>query len=162
MSFTSQVRYIGCDLLLNTPAAQTFSLVIHELATNAVKHGALGRPGGQVTIQGRIESWDGNDVLRFSWTEAGGPAVEQPRRRGFGSSILSGMAKRFALNVELIYRPEGFIYELQVLLASIQATPKTSSISGSVNSAAPRNAEPAQAQNESGSGMSALRPILSA
>jgi two-component sensor histidine kinase len=147
LSFTNQVTCIGCDLVVNTPAAQTFALIIHELATNAVKHGALSRPEGRVTIQGRTELCEGNNLFQFAWIEAGGPTVEPPQRRGFGSSILSGMAKRFAKIVEMSYRPEGFTYELQVSLASIEATPKTKSISDSTfNAASGQRAELDQGQ----------------
>ena len=71
-SFANQVSCIGCGLLLNTPAAQTFSLIIHELATNAVKHGALSRPEGRITIQGGIRSCEGGELFEFSWIESGG------------------------------------------------------------------------------------------
>jgi two-component sensor histidine kinase len=135
-SFASQISCTGCDLTLNTPAAQAFALIIHELATNAVKHGALSRPEGHVAIQGRMQSDGANNSFRFVWIETGGPAVALPQRRGFGSSILSGMANRFAKIVEMNYRPEGFTYELQVSLASISASPKTKSISDSTSNAA--------------------------
>jgi two-component sensor histidine kinase len=126
-SFLDQVSCIGCSLVLNTPAAQSFSLIIHELATNAVKHGALSRPEGRITIQGCIRSSKGRDVFQFSWIESGGPAVERPHRKGFGSSILEGMAKRFAQHAEATYRPEGLIYKLDVLLVPIEASLKTRS-----------------------------------
>src|SRR5262249_37151668 len=61
-SFANQVSCIGCGLVLNTTAAQSFALIIHELATNAVKHGALSRPEGHVTIQGEIRSCERNDL----------------------------------------------------------------------------------------------------
>ena len=126
-SFANQVSCIGCSLVLNTPAAQSFSLIIHELATNAVKHGALLRPEGRITIQGRIRSGEGRDLFEFSWIETGGPAVHRPQRKGFGSSILNGMAKRFAQHVEASYRPEGLIYALRVPVGPIQAPLKPKS-----------------------------------
>src|ERR1700746_1538138 len=126
-SFANQVSCVGCSLMLNTPAAQSFSLIIHELATNAVKHGALSGPEGRLTIQGCIRSSKGRDVFQFSWIESGGPAVERPHRKGFGSSILEGMAKRFAQHAEATYRPEGLIYKLDVLLVPIEASLKTRS-----------------------------------
>ena len=126
-SFGNQVSCIGCSLMLNTPAAQSFSLIIHELATNAVKHGALSWPEGRVTIQGSIRSCAGRDLFEFSWIESGGPAVQRPQRIGFGSSILNGMAKRFAQRVEASYRSEGLIYELHVLLGPIQVSLKPKS-----------------------------------
>ena len=126
-SFLDQVSCIGCSLMLNTPAAQSFSLIIHELATNAVKHGALSRPEGRITIQGSVRSCEGRDLFEFSWIENGGPPVRQPQRIGFGSSILKGMAKRFAQYVEASYHSEGLVYELQVPLGPIQASLKPSS-----------------------------------
>ena len=51
-SFVNQVTCTGCDLPLNTAGAQTFALIIHELATNAVKHGALSRPEGRLDDPG--------------------------------------------------------------------------------------------------------------
>ncbi len=125
-SFVNQVTCTGCDLPLNTAGAQTFALIIHELATNAVKHGALSRPEGRLTIQGRMQSGEGADLFRFTWTETGGPLLKRPQRRGFGSSILNGMAKRFAEHLEVTYRPEGLVYELDVLVASVRASvPRT-------------------------------------
>jgi two-component sensor histidine kinase len=123
-SFATQVNCSGCDLLLNTPAAQTFALIIHELATNAVKHGALSRPEGRISICGSIKP---GNLFQFAWTEIGGPVVTPPPKKGFGSSILSGMAKRFAQDVEASYRPEGLIYELRIPLGSIQSSQGKSS-----------------------------------
>jgi two-component sensor histidine kinase len=126
--FARQVSCIGCDLALNTPAAQNFALIIHELATNAVKHGALSRPEGRVAIQGCAQSCEGCDLFRFTWTETGGPRVNPPQRKGFGSSILNGMAKRFADHVEVTYRPEGLVYDLQVGLGSVRASHSMKSV----------------------------------
>lgn len=121
-SFANQVSCSGCHLLLSTPAAQSFGLIIHELATNAVKHGALSRPEGEVSIRGTIESCGRLDLFRFTWTESCGPPVKPPQRHGFGSSILSGMAKRFAQDVQVTYEAQGLIYELCVPVSSIQAS----------------------------------------
>ncbi|MGO4511897.1 sensor histidine kinase [Bradyrhizobium sp. 2TAF36] len=132
--FADQVGCTGCSLPLNTPAAQNFALIIHELATNAVKHGALSRPGGRILIKGSVQSREERDLFRFSWTESGGPPVNQPQRRGFGSSILNGMAKRFAEHVEVNYRPEGLAYELEVLLGSVRAPVATKSALHGTNS----------------------------
>jgi len=92
ISFASQVSCIGCSLPLNPPAAQNFALIIHELATNAVKHGALSRPEGRITIEGCTRSSERHDLFRFTWTESGGPMVCRPQRKGFGVSFLNGEA----------------------------------------------------------------------
>jgi two-component sensor histidine kinase len=91
-----------------------------------VKHGALSGPQGYVTITGDLLQDGKTQIFQFVWTESGGPVVEPPKRRGFGSSILSGMAKRFAKTVDISYPSEGLIYQLSVPLASIQAPPSES------------------------------------
>lgn len=107
----------GCELRLSPRAAQDFALIIHELATNALKYGALSRPEGSVEAGWRRNP-DGRSCT-FFWTEQGGPPVTPPTRRGFGSSILSDLARGFAHKVELDYAPEGFRYELEADLAAV-------------------------------------------
>ena len=75
----------GTELLLTPKSALSLSLAIHELATNAAKYGALTLPNGHVTVEWR-HAEDGG--LELSWAEAGGPLVEQPKRRGFGSTLI--------------------------------------------------------------------------
>jgi light-regulated signal transduction histidine kinase (bacteriophytochrome) len=74
----------GPEVLLNPQAFSTLSLVVHELATNSAKYGSLSAQGSvEVTLQLKAE-----DGLYMKWRESGGPAVETPRRRGFGSVII--------------------------------------------------------------------------
>ena len=75
----------GVDMQLTPKSALSLSLAIHELATNAAKYGALAAAGGQVAVDWRPAS-DGG--VELSWTETGGPLVEQPKRRGFGSTLI--------------------------------------------------------------------------
>ena len=82
----------GPDLKLKPAAAQSLALVIHELATNAAKYGALSVPDGRVVVE-----WDGgatSDLLRFRWKEIGGPVVEPPRQQGFGSRLIRASVER--------------------------------------------------------------------
>ncbi len=73
------------DVMLNAHAAQAFSMVLHELTTNAVKYGALSKPGGRVSLKFDVERKDGADeTLRMRWAESGGPSASEPRRRGYG------------------------------------------------------------------------------
>jgi two-component sensor histidine kinase len=117
--FAQQISVTGCDLVINTTAAQSFAMIVHELATNATKHGALSSADGRIRISGSIEGVDGKEQFRFVWSESGGPPAAPPTRRGFGSAILFNMAKSFGQNVEALYRPEGLTYELMVLLSAI-------------------------------------------
>ena len=77
-----------CPPVFLTPeAAQITALVLHELATNAVKYGALSVPQGTVTIQCSRRSDDSGDLV-MQWVESNGPVVEAPERQGFGSTII--------------------------------------------------------------------------
>lgn len=108
--------------MLTTPAAQNFALIVHELTTNAVKHGSLSAPQGRVEIHGDIDAPRGEQLLRFSWVETLSPPVCVPGRKGFGTSILNGLGKRFAQEVNVSWRPEGLVYTLRIPLDSIQAS----------------------------------------
>ncbi len=122
--FSKQVKVGGCDVVLKPSAAQQFALIIHELATNALKYGALSAPAGRVSIEGKIDRLDGGQTFMFVWTETGGPAVSKPTRKGFGSVILLDSAKHFGQSVALDYAPRGVLYELQVQLSTIEASNK--------------------------------------
>jgi two-component sensor histidine kinase len=63
-------------------------MILHELATNASKYGALSNDSGQVAIR-----WENSGEFRLSWTERGGPNVTPPSRRGFGSTVVKTMAE---------------------------------------------------------------------
>jgi two-component sensor histidine kinase len=120
-SFSDQVTVTGCDIAVNTRAAENFALIIHELVTNAVKYGALSTRQGRVVIRCSIDGANGSGQLRFEWTESGGPPVSPPARRGFGSTILFEAAKQFSQDVQAKFSPEGFTYQLRLLLAGIEA-----------------------------------------
>ena len=78
----------GEDLLLSPRAAQTLSLVFHELTTNAAKYGALSVPHGRVSIRSSIERAPTGDSLLLTWAESGGPEVATPDRSGFGTVVI--------------------------------------------------------------------------
>lgn len=108
--------------LLQLPAdqAMTLALAINELATNAVKYGALSVETGQVAIRWEVGRPQSEDPFRLSWAETGGPPVVEPRRQGFGSRLVKRvMAQKFQGEVELEYRPEGLRYRLVSTMASI-------------------------------------------
>jgi len=112
------------EIFVSPSATQQFALIVHELATNALKYGALSDPNGRVSIEGRIERLHGGGTFSFSWTETGGPPVTKPTRTGFGSVILLDSAKQFADRVTLDYARQGVRYELQIQLDAIGASYK--------------------------------------
>jgi PAS domain S-box-containing protein len=81
-----QIDASGPDIYLTTRAAQPVGMVLHELATNSLKYGALSSPSGRVTVQWSIER-DGG--LRLVWRESGGPPVTAPAQAGFGMTLLA-------------------------------------------------------------------------
>ena len=100
-----QASWAGPELFLTPRAANALSLALHELATNAVKFGALSQEGGHVALRWSLRPEGG---FELTWTESGGPAVVAPSRRGFGSTLLDQVTGR-ELNGDskVDYRPAG-------------------------------------------------------
>jgi PAS domain S-box-containing protein len=87
-----RVELSGPPLRLRPEAAQPFSIVLHELATNAAKHGALSVPGGVVDLSWAVDHQA--RVLRLTWSERGGPLLKaEPSRRGFGSRVIEATVR---------------------------------------------------------------------
>jgi two-component system CheB/CheR fusion protein len=83
-----QLRVSGPTVRFQPKAAETFALAIHELATNAIKYGALSQPSGRIDVSWRVDDAADPAQLIFDWREREGPAVKPPRRKGFGSELL--------------------------------------------------------------------------
>jgi len=79
----------GPVLLLAPKAAEVLTLAVHELATNALKYGALVEPNGHVTVAWRVVYEDGEPWLRFDWRENTGSGVLPPKREGFGTQLIT-------------------------------------------------------------------------
>jgi len=110
--FASEVRskiFIeGSPLKLNEHTIGGIALACNELATNAVKYGALSRGNGKVMIRWTCEPNGEGDRVTFEWIERDGPPVEPPTRRGFGTRIVKmAVARERDGEVTLDYRPEG-------------------------------------------------------
>jgi two-component sensor histidine kinase len=106
----------GPSLNVTPTAAQNLALSIHELATNASKYGALSVPAGRVSLTWAIERGDnGEDRVRISWKEKGGPAVKEPRRKGFGHVVIEKMiAQALEAEVDLAFAPDGVTWTLHM------------------------------------------------
>lgn len=85
----SRIAIDGQKLRLSAAGAQGIGLVLYELTTNAVKHGALS-DSGRIDVHWRIDG----DAFRMNWTERNGPPVRPPTRQGFGSTVINSMARR--------------------------------------------------------------------
>ncbi|WP_245456515.1 sensor histidine kinase [Mesorhizobium sp. M2A.F.Ca.ET.043.05.1.1] len=94
----------------------SLSLLLHELATNALKYGALSAPAGTVRIRWEVEQGD-HPLLRLSWRESGGPPVRKPTSTGYGTQLIQfAIAYNLGGKVEQNYRTEGFEAEIVVPL----------------------------------------------
>ena len=120
-AFAGRYTVQGPELLLSAQAAQNMSLVIHELATNASKHGALSHPDGNVAIEWRFEEGHSEPLLTFEWKEWGGPPAKPPRRMGFGYTLLKTVLRDADLKPEIQYGPEGLHYRATVRVCSVLA-----------------------------------------
>lgn len=99
----------GPDLRLPPEGALALTMILHELCTNAVKHGALSVPDGRVALIWTGQTDAGAPTLRITWRERGGPPVTSPSRSGFGTRLLErGLAGRGTAN--LAYEVAGFVY----------------------------------------------------
>ena len=97
----------GPQIMLEPDAAQAIAVTLHELATNAAKYGALSQPNGQVRLEW---SHPADGQLHLRWTETGGPAVQEPTRRGVGGRIIDGMITQ--LKARFDWRKDGLVCEL--------------------------------------------------
>jgi two-component sensor histidine kinase len=85
------------------------SLVLHELATNAAKYGALSHGDGRLRVFWRKETSQGSLCVRLNWQERGGPQAMAPDQKGFGSRLIEQTCTyQLEGSVELDYAPEGF------------------------------------------------------
>lgn len=116
-----RVELKGPPVALPAGAAQPLAMAAHELATNAVKHGALSVPGGRVSISWRLEGGPAG-MLRLRWAETGGPPLARPpSRRGFGSRVLEATLRgQLGGTVSLAWGAEGLACDIGVPLARRQ------------------------------------------
>lgn len=108
----------GPDLNLPPQAVVAVALILHELATNAAKHGALSVQSGRVSVTWMTEASDATQ-FRLCWKESGGPAVAPPLRKGFGSRLIEGLSSgQLQGSVEIRYDPAGVRCEIHGPMAS--------------------------------------------
>ena len=111
-----RISIVGPDMRIGSSAALALALALHELGTNAVKYGALSTPFGKVVIV-----WERIDEAHgfMTWRESGGPAVQPPSRKGFGSRLLDGgLTSDLGGKPQLVFRSQGIEATLPVRLAA--------------------------------------------
>ena len=111
----TRIKLNGPPIYLDAKAVQPLGMAMHELATNSAKYGALSNETGMVQISWKFESAENGDPpgLAMSWIEVGGPVVQPPQRRGFGSLVIERMCKvAFSGVVTLNFDPDGLKWHL--------------------------------------------------
>ncbi|MCV0397524.1 MAG: PAS domain-containing protein [Rhizobiaceae bacterium] len=117
-----RVEISGPDVTLSPKASIAVALLVHELATNASKYGALSTEEGTIHLDWR-RAEGGEGQYRFTWREKGGPPVEAPQRRGFGSRMIDAVvAGELGGRIERQWEPDGFRASIDIAPKAFEAT----------------------------------------
>jgi two-component sensor histidine kinase len=118
-----RIVFGGPMVRLNPNAAVTLNMAFHELATNAAKFGALSVPNGRLEVCWTVDRSVSPARVELVWKEEGGPPVQPPLRKGFGTRLVQqGVARELDGEVDLRYEPTGFTGTIR-LPASHKVTP---------------------------------------
>ena len=108
----------GPELRLSPRIALALSMALQELTTNAVKHGALSNATGKVDITWEVSQVEAGNRLHLRWQETGGPPVQPPTRKGFGTRLIErSLARELNGDVQIMFNPEGVLCTVDVPLA---------------------------------------------
>jgi two-component sensor histidine kinase len=113
---TARFTVAGPDAILAANPALLLAMALHELATNAVKYGALSNETGTVSVTWTIEGTGVARKLALAWREDGGPAVSTPDRKGFGSTLIERALQQEHGHSCFEFRSEGVICSLEMQL----------------------------------------------
>jgi two-component system CheB/CheR fusion protein len=117
-AFKERCVLAGPEIALKPECGLSISMVVHELATNAAKYGALSKVKGRVEVTWSIE----NECLVLAWRESGGPKVAKPASRGFGLTMIEGeIAHTLAGTSEVHFEPDGLVVRLSLPLEGATA-----------------------------------------
>jgi two-component sensor histidine kinase len=99
----------GPQVLLKPDIAQSIAMILHELATNAAKYGALSTAEGLIDLKW-LHAADGQLIVR--WIELGGPEVQTPTRQGFGTRVIEGMVSQLGGKARFDWHAGGLVCEV--------------------------------------------------
>ena len=108
-----RLEVAGPDVILPPRPSLSLSLALHELATNAAKHGALSSPSGEIHVEWALERHNAGQSVTISWIECGGRAVGPPQSTGFGSRLLRVTGQELRGEMELSYPVSGLQWRLK-------------------------------------------------
>src|SRR5262249_55508964 len=114
MNEPDRLQIEGEPISLPANLATPFGLTLHELATNAAKHGSLSRGKGKLNISWTLSTHNGQPVLTLLWRECNGPSVITPDRTGFGSALIEKGLPEARVRRE--FRPDGLVCTIELPL----------------------------------------------
>jgi len=113
----------GPDIKITSGAVIALAMTLNELCTNTTKFGALSVPKGSIDIAWKID--EETQRLVLTWSEKGGPSVSAPSRESFGTRLIGSLGHQLKGEVRLAYEPTGFVYTMDVPMASLVAPTNT-------------------------------------
>ena len=120
LSNPERATVAGPPMIISPAGAVALGLVLHELATNAVKYGALSNDTGKVAVSWAVFQQGAENLIRLEWCESGGPRVEPTKQKGFGSGMMKGQVERALKGqMALTYGAEGFTAVMTIPLDAI-------------------------------------------
>jgi len=115
-----RMRMSGPSVPLSPRFAVVLSMILHEMATNAAKYGALSNDAGTVKLDWQVIAEHAGPKLRLVWTEAGGPPVVAPVQRGFGSRLIERSARdQLGGEATVDFLPRGVVYTVTCALEDV-------------------------------------------
>jgi two-component sensor histidine kinase len=115
----------GPAIDLSADLAVPVGMALHELTSNAVRHGSLSVPEGRVEVAWDLKQMDGRRTLHLEWTERDGPPVQTPQQRGFGSTLLDRvLAMQANAKVQITFDAEGLTFRMEAPLIEHRLVPE--------------------------------------
>ncbi|MGA7998938.1 MAG: HWE histidine kinase domain-containing protein [Bradyrhizobium sp.] len=116
---SGRISIQGPEIRITSGAVIALAMTLNELCTNTTKFGALSVPAGRIEIVWKID--EAMQRLHLTWSEKNGPMVHAPSRQSFGTRLMGSLGQQLKGEVKLTYDPTGFVYVLNVPMASLVA-----------------------------------------
>jgi two-component sensor histidine kinase len=114
------MRMSGPPVPLSPRLAVVLAMIVHEIATNAAKYGALSNETGSIVLDWEVTPENGKPMLRLVWAESGGPLVTAPVQRGFGSRLIERSARdQLGGEATVDFLPRGVVYTVTCALEDV-------------------------------------------
>jgi two-component sensor histidine kinase len=117
---SGRISIEGPEVRITSGAVIALAMTLNELCTNTTKFGALSVPAGRIEIVWAVD--EATQRLRLTWSEKNGPPVHAPSRQSFGTRLIGSLGQQLKGQVELAYDVTGFVYVLDVPMASLVAS----------------------------------------